>query len=264
MILQQKPSGLLPKFIEDYKSLFDIDEDKALRYIKSGEHFNTLTDEWYQRLSENDINGAYRVYNDDYYFTDIWNCFVQYSRRYLRDLTRPCLPDGSSFIDATKNAKVIVDVGCGIGYATTILSQLYPNAQVYGTNLKNTKQWQFCQMMANRHGFKLIESINDIDTKIDIIFASEYFEHFINPSEHVKELIDYGKPEYLVIANAFNTRSIGHFIDYQDNNKIINQKYISRHFNQTLIKCNYKKLKTNLYNNKPNIWKFNDKSQFIL
>jgi 2-polyprenyl-3-methyl-5-hydroxy-6-metoxy-1,4-benzoquinol methylase len=253
-LLDDKPSNLLPKYIADYKSLFDIDEDVALTYIKNNQHFEHLTNEWYENLAINDMEAAYSVYNDDYYFTDVWNCFIQYSRRYLKDINRPCFKDGSSFVEKTQNAKVILDVGCGIGYTTSILTQLYPNAKVFGTNLKNTKQWQFCEMMSSRYGFHMVESAADIGNNVDVVFASEYFEHFYEPIEHLATIINDVSPEYFVIGNAFNTWSIGHFIKYKAFNKIIDQSKIGGKFNASLRRLGYKRLKTKLFNNKPNIW----------
>jgi 2-polyprenyl-3-methyl-5-hydroxy-6-metoxy-1,4-benzoquinol methylase len=255
MLLDEKPSILMRSYLKDYQSLFNVDIDLALKYIKTNEHFDVLTKEWYDKLDQNDLAGAYRVYDDDYYFTDIWNCFVQYSRRYLRDIRRPCFDDGQSFIDQTKDASIIVDVGCGIGYSTSILTQLYPNAKVYGTNLKNTKQWKFCEMMSERYGFVMVESVDQIDSSVDVVFASEYFEHFLDPVSHFVDISNAVSPSYFVIANAFNTRSIGHFVTYQISEILnIDQSNIGLFFNKTIRNHGYQMMKTKLFNNKPNIW----------
>lgn len=253
-LISERPSKLLSSYIKDYRSLFDIDEKLALSYIKSKDHFNKLTEEWYYHLNNNDLESAYKVYNDEYYFTDIWNCFVNFSRRYLRDISRPCFFDGKSFIEKTQDAKIVLDVGCGIGYSTSILKQLYPNAKVYGTNLKNTKQWEFCKMMAKRYDFTMIESPADIENNVDVVFASEYFEHFYDPVDHLGDIVSSVFPKYFVIGNAFNTWSIGHFIKYKAHNSIIDQSNICMVFNNSLRQLGYDHLETKLYNNKPNIW----------
>ena len=256
-LLNEKPSEQVKTYVEQYKSLFDIDTDRAYAYIKNNERFEELTVEWYDKLAQGDMDAAYRVYDDEYYFTDIWNCFVTYSRRYLRDIARPCFTDGTSFIDRTQDAKIIVDVGCGIGYTTSALTQLYPNAKVYGTNLKNTKQWKFCELMAQKYNFNMIESVDEVDGKADVVFASEYFEHFYKPVEHVAEIISKISPNYFVIGNAFNTRSIGHFITYMNMNVKIDQSKIGKFFNDSLRRFGYTKLESTLFNNKPNIWQKN-------
>jgi len=254
-LLNEKPSVLLHKYLNDYSQIHHVDTTKALKYIKTNEHFETLTNRWYDELDNNDVNSAYQVYNDEYYFTDIWNCFVQYSRRYLRDIARPCLDNGKSFVEMTQDAKIVVDVGCGIGYSTSVLTELYPNASVYGSNLKNTKQWKFCEMMSSRYGFNMIESVSEIKSEADIVFASEYFEHFESPIEHLNFLTKEISPKYFVIANAFNTRSIGHFNTYKFDNMMIDQSEISKLFNKSLKNLGYERVKTKLFNNKPNIWK---------
>lgn len=256
-LLNEKPMKLLPQYIADYKSLFDIDEEKALEYIKTNERFRQLTSEWYEKLNADDMDAAYRVYDDEYYFTDVWNCFVQYSRRYLRDISRSCLADGESFLYKTRDAKIVLDVGCGIGYTTAILTQLYPYSRVYGTNLKNTKQWTFCEMMAKRYGFSMIESAAEIGNNVDIVFASEYFEHFYDPVDHLGTIVDTVSPKYFVIGNAFNTHSIGHFIKYKVHNQIVDQADIALIFNNSLRNMGYTQLDSELYNNKPNIWQKN-------
>lgn len=254
MLLKEKPSVLLQTYLQNYDKLYNIDIDKAKDFIKTNSHFETLTQEWYDKLEQNDLDAAYRVYDDDYYFTDIWNCFVQYSRRYLQSISRPCLPNGKSFIEITSDSKIIVDVGCGIGYSTSILTQLYPNAKVYGTNLKNTKQWKFCETMSKKYGFTMIEDVSEISQEVDVVFASEYFEHFLDPVKHFNHICEQVLPKYFVIANAFNTRSIGHFITYDVYDKKIDQALIGKEFNRNVRKSGYAEIKTNLFNNKPKIW----------
>jgi 2-polyprenyl-3-methyl-5-hydroxy-6-metoxy-1,4-benzoquinol methylase len=258
MLIKEKPSLLMESFLKDYNSLYDIDIDKAKHYIKTNIHFDHLTDKWYDDLLKYELDVAYQVYNDDYYFTDMWNCFATYSRRYLRDISKACMPNGQSFVELTSDSKIVVDIGCGIGYSTSSLTELYPNATVYGTNLKNTKQWTFCNLMSKRYGFNMIEDVSEIDSTVDIIFASEYFEHFLDPIEHFNEICRKVSPKYFVIANAFNTKSIGHFITYKVNNIDIDQKFISRMFNKNIRSKGYSRVETKLFNNKPNIWKKQD------
>ena len=263
-ILSEKPNVLMHKFIDDYIKLFpNISKTDSLHYIKSNQRFDELTNLWYLYLSEDNIDAAYGVYNDDYYFTDLWNCFRIYSRRYLRDIHRPSLPDGRSILESTNPASCVVDIGCGMGYTTAALTGMYPNADVYGINLRGTKQWDFCERMAAVYKFKMVDSIDAVPTNVDVLFASEYFEHILEPVEHTTEIVEKLNPKYLIIANAFNTRSIGHFISYQAtsatfegfNKGPVDQKLISQMFNKNIKRLGYERVKTKLFNNKPNVWK---------
>ena len=86
------------------------------------------------------------------------------------------------------------------------MKQIFPNQTVYATNLKETKQWKFCQMMSQQYNFILTDDINEIPEKIDFVFASEYFEHIEKPIEHLRDLLQKNKPKYLLIANTFSTK----------------------------------------------------------
>jgi len=263
-ILGEKPSVLIHKFVDDYIELFpNISKKDSLDYIKSNQRFHELTALWYAHLREENLDAAYSVYNDDYYFTDLWNCFTIYSRRYLRDMHRPSLPDGKSVLELTKPAKTVVDIGCGMGYTTSALTEMYSDAKVYGINLKGTKQWDFCERMAQEYGFDMVDGIDAVPSNVDVLFASEYFEHILNPIDHTNEIVEKLNPKYFIIGNAFNTHSIGHFNTYYvDTNtldgvesKAVDQKDISVMFNKNLRNLGYERVKTKLFNNKPNVWR---------
>jgi 2-polyprenyl-3-methyl-5-hydroxy-6-metoxy-1,4-benzoquinol methylase len=253
--LTEPPSVMITKFIDDYTSVFpDIDKAKAYQYIKTNEKFVSLTQDWYRHLENEDLNAAYSVYGDKYYFTDMWNCFKVYSRLYLRTFTKTNKDSNISIASLIGKPKVIVDLGCGIGYCTTMLKQMYPESKVYATNLRNTDQWTFCEKMAQKYDFTMVEDISNVPDKVDLIFASEYFEHILNPVEHVLDIISKNEPKYFVIANAFNTWSIGHFETYKHDGKDIDQSRISKMFNATLKNNGYKKIKTGIFNDRPTFW----------
>ena len=50
---------------------------------------------------------------------------------------------------------------------------------------------------------------------VDLIFASEYFEHFYEPIAHLKDILDNCNPKFLVCANGFTGDAIGHFDFYR-------------------------------------------------
>jgi SAM-dependent methyltransferase len=196
----------------------------------------------------------YSIYNDDDYLGDIWACWIIYSRSYLKNINNPKSLFNHSIVQDMGNINKIADLGCGFGYTTAALSELFPSAKVIGTNLPNTKQTIFAKNLSKKYNFELAYNLKDIG-KVDLIFASEYFEHFYKPIEHLSEVMKYLQPEYLLIANAFGSKSIGHFDEYEANGQIMGNKIIGRYFNHLLIKNGYRKIKTKMWNNRPNYWK---------
>ena len=250
-ILDEKPKALLENFLQEYGKLFHIDIDKSRKILKDKSLFESLTEKWY-------ANPKISIYDDDYYFVDVFDCYITYSRKYLKSLFKPTLEDGSSIYDLLKNIDSFVDIGCGLGYSTYALKEIFPKAKGYGTNLKNTKQWNFCLVIADRAKFRLVESVDEIGHKVDLVFASEYFEHILNPIEHLKNIIEKVCPKHFIIANSFNTRSIGHFENYKDNSSMIHKSKISRIFNNFLVKNGYSRVKAKMWNNRPQIWQKNE------
>ena len=263
-LLNQKPTVMLEEFLKLYSSIYSIDINHAKYLIKCAiKFYNTapyqkyLTDNWYPSLKTQ--KPAYNLYNDKYYFTDLWVCWSEYSRKYLRAIVKNnSLTDTESIYSIVKNCKSIADLGCGLGLTTSAITEIFPNSTVYATNIKDTAQFKFCEMLSKNKNFILKEHYNQLP-QIDMIFASEYFEHIHNAFDEINDITNTIKPKFLYIANSFNTFSYGHFTDYKKfkNNEEIDQKYASREFNNILKSNGYTKLKTKLWNNKPTLWRKN-------
>lgn len=259
-LLTEKPGKLMQSFLEEYNNLFKIDIEYAKKIIKNGELFDELTEEWYRLLKE-DRENIYTVYNHYYYFTDMFNCYKNYSRKYLRVLNSGKIDvlDNKTFVDYSKNdVKGILDIGCGCGFCCIHLKQLYKDASVNGVNIEDTYQYKFCKNISKTFNFNIFPSEKDIKEKIDLIFASDFFEHIEEPLDLLNDLINHFEPKFFVIANSFNTRSIGHFEEYKVNDEIIDQKKISRIFNKEMKKLGYEKIKTKYFNSRPDIYIKND------
>lgn len=247
--LNEKKSVLFDNFLSDYGNINNIDKSEAKRLLKTTELFDRLTEEWYLKLNSNDLNSAYRVYDDDYYFVDIFNCYITYSRYYINRILK------SKAYEDLKDITSFVDIGCGLSYSTCALKQLFPNAKAYAVNLRDTKQWKFCEVMGQKYDFTLVGSIHEIKQNVDMVFASEYFEHIERPLDHFDEIVSAVNPKWFVIANAFNTHSIGHYEKYCHDNLTIDQSKISSMFNKHIRENNYKDINYSIWNNKPKIWK---------
>lgn len=209
-----------------------------------------LENSWYKSLESN--NPDYSVYDNIYYLADVWICWKKYSRQYIKNLLNNKV-NNILIKDYLGKVNNIVDLGCGIGYTTAALKEVF-NCNLFGTNLKNTKQYQICEQIANTEGFKITEHLQDLPKNVDIVFASEYFEHFEKPIEHLLEVISELKPKHIIFANTFNAKSIGHFNVYKHNDLEFSGKEISRLFTKILKENKYFKVQTNCFNARPNIY----------
>lgn len=242
------------EFLDKYSSYVrNVDREKALEIVKKypdgSEHYNELIDQWYESLEKGKPN--YEIYDDKYYFIEVYYCWFKYSRKYLESIQK----NTELFELLTTNIRTIIDLGNGIGYSTVKLQEMFPKCSVYGTNIKNSDQWRFNQKLTENTPIKIIEDINELkENKIDLVFASEFFEHLERPIEYLRVLIDRLEPKVLIIANSFNTVSIGHFLKYTDGGIVYPREKISKKFNDTLKELGYIKVNTGFWNNRPNIW----------
>jgi trans-aconitate methyltransferase len=211
-------------------------------------------DRWYDSAEKGVFD--YSIYGDKYYFaTDLWPCFVLYSRKYILSIKK-----NIEIFNAIFNSESIIDLGCGIGYSTAMLKQLFPEKEIIGTNIKDTEQYGFCVEMGEVYNFKVIESEYNITKRIDVVFASEYFEHIFDAPNNIEKLINHLKPKYLLLANTFGQKSVGHFNYYKLNDcygsapQLAESIKVSRIFNNVLKKAGYTQIKTGLWNNRPNFW----------
>jgi len=204
-------------------------EEKPLQFLENA---------WYASLKIG--SGDFDLYRVEAYLADVLACWNIYSKQYIAKLaSRPevCW------------VKRIADLGCGLGYTSLALSEIF-NAHVYATNFKNSYQWAFAKQI----GVDLYENTRDVG-RVDLVFASEYFEHFQQPVKHLREVLRDCEPKLLCIANAFGAQSFGHFDIYEADDKIVSNKQIGRLFNAELRKSNYEQVATGWWNDRPSLWR---------
>lgn len=215
---------------------------------------------WYDSLSAGKPDWS--VYSGDNYLGELWACWVLYSRRYLRELRQKNIVGENSVVEDLGTAKCVVDLGCGIGYTSAALRQLFPDACVVGTNLPDTVQGSLAMTIGDIYGFEVHEDVGMVKEQVDLVFASEYFEHFESPVEHLKSVLTL-KPKAMLIANTFGSSSIGHFRKYKvKSSGMFDEELVgaavSKRFNAELRKRGYRRVETKLWNNRPAYWKRNE------
>lgn len=202
---------------------------------------DALEEDWYAALQR----GAprYEVYADRRYLAESWACWQAYSRRYLRAI----LPR----IDARRSWTVL-DLGCGIGFSTSAFARALPHATVIGTNIRDTPQWRANEWLAQRDGWRVEEELTDVAPRA-LVFASEYFEHFQRPVDHLREILRL-RPSVLYVANTFGQPSIGHFPFYGVDGLSCDGRATSRRCGAELRRQGYQKVKLGIWNERPSCW----------
>ena len=213
---------------------------------------HALFDQWYQSLPH---QPDYTVYGQDEYIAELWACWKVYSRAHLLNIQKPQSLFTHSIVDDNRDAGVVIDLGCGFAYTTAALAQIFPGASVWGTNLDNTLQMSVAKTMADDYGFMVCPDVSEIGRNADLVFASEYFEHFEQPLEHLDYIIDTLKPGAMLIANAFGPRAIGHFDHYVVDGNTYTAKQTGKLFNARMEDHGYVRRKTKLWNSRPAYWK---------
>lgn len=231
---------------------------KEVRFANT--HPLKLQERWYDSLAQG--NPDYSVYQGVEMLSDMWACWKIYSREYIKSMVSQkaitCTDSDTNEI-ATKSilsevdVKRVLDLGCGVGYTTAALTQVFPHASVYATNVDSGYQVSVARHMASVYNFNLTTSLNNLPS-VDLVFASEYFEHFEDPIAHLNEVLSLN-PKYMIIANAFSAKSVGHFDEYLYNGVRIKGKQFGKVFNKYLRDHGYINVKTNFYNNRPMYWK---------
>lgn len=209
-----------------------------------------LEKRWYASLEKGFPD--YSVYTGEEYISEAIYCWEKYSSKYINCLVK------ENILDSMKPASIVVDLGCGVGYTTSALTLLFPNAKVYGTNIIPSKQHERAIDFGSIYGFEIVENLRDIKSKADVIFAFDYFEHFHLPIEHLEYVLDVLFPRHFVIANSFNTVSTGHFPSYFTGKGETPASLVGRLFNKKMRSRGYIKIETGFWNDRPTYWRLDE------
>lgn len=246
---------------EDFKELLNLAKEEKddinveylySEYLNGNKNLDDLLNRWLKSVKSGNPN--YSIYGEDDYLNEVFYCWKFFSRRYLKFLKK-YLEENKEFYFYTTS---ILDMGCGIGYTTVVLSELFPEAIVYGQNLKGTLQYKINRKVTkNINNIRIVDERNFLDKidEVDLIFASEYFEHLESPLDMLETLINHFHPQYFIFANSFtHPESIGHFYEYEYKKKKYSGKVISRMFYKFLKQNGYKRINTSFFNGRPCIY----------
>ncbi len=228
--------------------------DSELKFIKAGftgEIWRPLEQVWYRSVAAGQPD--YNIYAHPDYLAEVWVCWVTYSRKYLKELCRPrpCL--GGSVVDLIGDVVRVADLGCGPGYTTALIKQMFPAAAVIGTNFPGSTQYKVAESVGKLAGFSMTDQVEKLG-HVDVVFASEYFEHIEKPVKHLCAVID-RNPRFIITANAFSAKCTGHFPEYSVHGKMLDGRSTSKEFNKTLRRQGYELVKAGIWNNRPAVWK---------
>lgn len=221
--------------------------DRRLRAIRDGtlggDARDPLERRWYASLAA----GApdYGVYDDLGYVAETWCCWIVYARKYLR-----AVADGP-VLAALGPIRSVADVGCGIGYSCAAWREIAPAAEVVGTNFPASPQGRIAASLGALLGFRVQPRLTG---PADVLFASEYFEHFPAPVDHLAELLEVARPRAVVAASTFGSPSVGHFPTYLVGGSPADGRATSRAFSAILREAGFAKLDTGFWNNRPSVW----------
>lgn len=209
-----------------------------------------LETRWYNSLKNG--NPDYSIYDSQDYVYEVINCWENYSKSYLLKLEEKGIIKN---INKNGNINTVVDLGCGVGYTTGYIALYFPTAKIYGTNIASSAQFKAAVRLGQDDIFKMVETPAEVGTTADVVFAFEYFEHFSRPIEHLEYVLDILSPKHFIIANSFNSISTGHFPNYLVDDKEITPISTSRKFNNKMREKGYKKIETDLWNDRPTYWR---------
>ena len=208
-----------------------------------------LEDRWYASLADPD----YSVYGDPVYIAEAWCCYWIYSRKYLKTIRSDCsFSNSRSVLDVLGDVNTLVDVGCGYGHTAATWTDLLPDATVFGTNVPDTLQMNVARQMGDEYGFEMRDGLFECDA--DVVFASEYFEHMLDPITHLRELVAAMNPKVILTANAFGQRAIGHFLEYRVGSITYHGKQMNKVFAFAMDRLGYSRVKSRMWNQRPALW----------
>lgn len=263
-IWQRQQMSMIMQNCLEIKPSMDFDEIQAIAYQtieyvkwnaekrKTMKAYQEIENIWYESLRRWEPD--YGIYCMDNYIAELFACWNVYSIKIIKFLSQIKPVTGTSIKQDLSGIKTIVDLWCGLWFTTAWLKETFPDATVFGIEFPDGFQFKFASKIWPRFWFSMKGDIHDIWTTADLILASEYFEHILDPISHLEDIIHTLKPKAIITANAFWVRAAWHFIDHNVKWHIISGKEIWKVFRKRMRELWYEKQKTWFWNDRPNYW----------
>jgi SAM-dependent methyltransferase len=250
------------RYVELCTAYPDVDRDDLIAQMhdafalhsveRSSRTSNTsLQRTWYESLERGDPD--YSIYDDPRYLADLWECWINSSRDYLSEAARKTSLGSRSMIASLAFVRSVVDLGCGIGFSTAALASLFPYATIIGTNLPG-RQLDIAAKIATSPRVRFVTDLGEIPRPVDLVFGSEYFEHFPAPVAHLRDVVDALTPSALLTASTFTIPAVGHFHTYRVDGRDLSGAAVSRAFSSALTGLGYQRIRANVWNDRPQLW----------
>ena len=210
--------------------------------------YRSMYKRWYSSVEAK--RPDFGVYGEDIYIAEAWDCWKGHSKKALKQLS-------GNVLEQIKRLSVqtVYDLGCGIGLTTSALAQMFDGCRIVGTNHPGTGQYRLAEDYGRSYGFELQKDIHAVKSPGPaMIFASEYFEHFEAPIDHLNDVLSSPNLVAIIFANTFNQPAIGHFPNYLIDSKRVEGRTVGRSFSKALKAAGFSKVNTGFWNNRPGVW----------
>jgi len=141
--------------------------------------------------------------------------------------------------DLLKDSEKIIDIGAGVGLTTFMLKRKYKKKEFFYNNLKGIQSKVAEKILSGEKNF-ILKSAELVDEQADTLICFEFLEHFENPCNIFKVLMENTKAKRIIMQNSFGGFGYGHFPFYEIGGKRIRNCDAKKAFNEWLIKEKYK------------------------
>lgn len=158
--------------------------------------------------------------------------------------------------------RTILDHGCGTGSCAFFLEELLPRTKVVGSNSPG-QLLDFNRYVNEKRG-STIEFVDEARLSkyghFDVLCAFELFEHFKEPVEELRELVDRHTPNVIFEASSFTRHPhTGHYGEFLIDGEALNGSKTMSRFTKELLGLGYHRiskdnLKVRLWNNHPRVF----------